>query len=132
MISLELARKLKNAGLEWEPKILDVYTEYGDGGELLTNYIKPEKDISVLNFIMKHEPDNYFCLYRLDQLLTEIERRGWRYKLASNDYGGHKYRVQLCVSNILNYNRWGDGFYANTPEDAAARALLWILEREHP
>ena len=117
LIRLELAGKLKEAGLKWEPK----------GGDW---FIRPTGEI-----VLKYStgPDSIYgskstWLPSLSQLLVEIEARGlmWSLKLLSRP----QYRVILYPKGL---SPGGDGsiiFQADTPEEAAGQALLWVLEQE--
>jgi len=124
MISLELAKKLKNAGLRWVPKRGD-WCYFEDVG-----LIQP---LLVTSYKAKHwlnDEDDIIWLPRLDQLLAEIEKRGYYPHIAKMPTGE-------CISSPYRVDE--NGYYyevvaaerkADTPEDAAGQALLWILERE--
>ena len=120
MISLETARKLKEAGLKWEPDITGGTSEgdwyYWSDGRL---DVLGHRDYHVLNHL-----ETITWAPRLDQLLAEIERRECWYSLA-RESGGDNYSLMLwkahCGIEI---------FYAATAAQAAAQALLWILEKE--
>ena len=123
MISLELAKKLKEAGLEWEPKLGDHYIipavfevglhEVMDTKQIMSYHKNPKEwEESIRGFVFAP---------RLDQLLAEIERLGWKYELR-NDEAGIDY---VCFVFSEGYNEYA---HANTPTNAAAEALLWILE----
>lgn len=111
MISLEMARKLKEAGLEWEPKKGDWYWVFG------TNSI----DLITIdrNDIV---PKSIIFLPSLDQLLAEIEKCAYEWCL---EQARDKYRLSLWFDQACVYE-----FRADTPEDAAAEALLWILSQK--
>ena len=98
MISFEKAKALKEAGLKQEPKKGDCMSS-GD-----------------------------MWLPRLDQLLAEIERRGyaWSLKLLNRP----QYRVILYPKGLAPGGNGSSIFTADTPEDAAADALLLILKQE--
>jgi len=114
MISLEMARKLKDAGLKWEPEMGDVY--YGRGTLFDWDFA-----------LLKEEQKTKGIVWapRLHQILAEIVAQGYGYNLSSPFRDG-KYDCMV----------WEDGcgprkiITANTPEQAAAEALLWILQRE--
>lgn len=59
--------------------------------------------------------------YSLSQLLAEIEGRGYLWNL---DHSTGRYLCQIGKW------KWEKCIWADTPEDAAGAALLWILERE--
>lgn len=109
-ISLEKARALRDAGLQWEPKPGDCYF---DGTEIeVIPFPDIEDDYEYVIAIM----DSHAWLPRLDQLLAEIEKRG--YYPALYCFGNGKYEIEFTT---------GLYFRGDTPEDAAADALLWIL-----
>ena len=113
MISLELAKELKAAGLEWVPVKGDfwAYRLVDNGIGVVDSTVRPGQE---------PHPNNIW-LPRLDQLLAEIEARGWWWWMSwsgkvwvgrkDNDKGGHELET-------------------DTPEDAAAKALLWILSQD--
>ena len=65
---------------------------------------------------------------RLDQLLAEIEKRGFIWALDVSATNGNK--VIGYAMNIATSLDWEDEeeFRSDSPTDAAASALLWILE----
>jgi hypothetical protein len=118
MISLELAQKLKAAGLKWEPMAGDSWT-----------YINIWDMVSVINDLYDFEcevRDNNGCLYlpSLSQLLAEIEARGYDYTLYQR-HDSNRASIVIYKIDPEVFNRW-----AVTPEEAAGLALLWILEQE--
>lgn len=130
MISLEIAKKLKEAGLEWEPKQGDFYW-----------FVTPDE--SRIGFVQNNRGAEGFkahvdrcrgivCTYvfapRLDQLLAEIEKRGFIWALDVSATNGNK--VIGYAMNIATSLDWEDEeeFRSDSPEEAAASALLWILE----
>jgi hypothetical protein len=74
---------------------------------------------------------------RLDQLLAEIEKHQYNYELTS--YPASYYEISEetypKTYDIKLYDEpdlcaeFGDGSNIFSPEEAAAQALLWILER---
>jgi len=117
MISLELAKKLKNAGLRWEPKNGDFFTT--PGTNLIQCAITPIRNI-------EYATSKVVWLPRLDQLLAEIEKRGYVYDLHFSVLSG--IRCYWCVLKQDDCCWYAKS--ADTPEDAAGQALLWILEQE--
>lgn len=109
MISFETAKALKDAGFEWGNQLGDKC--YQENRERI---FAP----------------------RLDQLLVEIEKRGYRYRLDSNpDDETNKFytpTVELLVKDKKCKFRWWVAFAdcADSPEEATAQALLWILWKE--
>lgn len=151
MISLETARKLKEAGLCWEPQAGDCFYD------ITMHYIREIKHVR------KYDPEykliytwEYFEDYlrkengfrhdkvslkdavfapRLEQLLSEIEKRGYKVRIGNTNpweiaEGYEKYTCSLLQEGTNK--RFVIVFEAgdNMIEEAAAKALLWILERE--
>ena len=119
MISLETARKLKDAGLQWEPQM---------GDFMYNNGIIDCLDFSDMSFAagyedLTHQGDVGF-IPRLDQLLAEIEKQGWTWMLYAPNNDG-KYGIDVGKGLIYHSNQT---VMADSPEEAAALALLWILE----
>ena len=109
MISFEIAKKLKAAGLKWEPKHGDCYAETNGLIDLYWSMtVKSPEDTRL-----------QIWLPRLDQLLSEIENRGYGWDLRA--IACDEYRCDLLNSHYM--------FSAMSPEKAAADALLWILEQ---
>ena len=118
MISLETAKKLRDAGLEWKPQEGD-YIRYFDGNL-----------ISILTCGDVAFEDLKDCIFapRLDQLLSEIEKRGYWWEIGHRivDVGKiHKYKIWVSKKHQNNANR---SLMSDSPEEAAAQALLWILK----
>ena len=110
MLSLETAKALREAGLKWEPVLGDLFVADYDNGLGPT----PVDVVKTNNF---GEPGpEYMWLPHLGQLRAEIEAQGYDWFLKT-DY---------CY--VVNNNNQGQGIYADTPEEAAAQALLWILK----
>jgi len=130
MVSLELAKKLKDAGLVWEPKEGDrLY--YDDKLELL-NKENLESARRLHNLTARHQEYQDMAPVfapSLSQLLAEIEGRGYRSALVSNDMAKWpaKWNCDIVKPesfiDCLVYRVWAD-----TPDDATALALLHILE----
>jgi hypothetical protein len=128
VISLEKAKKLKEAGLKWEPKTGDwFYRKDGVIGIVI--------DVSGGDWWAVFPPDGKEYAYsiaiflpRLDQLLGEIEKQGFIWVLDVSATNGNK--VIGYAMNIATSLDWEDEeeFRSDSPEEAAASALLWILE----
>lgn len=118
MISLETAKKLKEVGLEWEPKLFDVYAFTYLTNPPLVSCLWDETSLQEAKHPINR--DRTVWLPRLDQLLAEIEWRGYWWVLN---------RGKIIVGKGgIDGER--ETFYADTSEDAAGKALGWILERE--
>jgi hypothetical protein len=130
MISLETAKTLKKAGLEWEPKVGDRYLqEYCSGKEPVIGIRATDNEGYYQDTIQTQLP-------HLDQLLAEIGRRGYRYILDSNpDDETNKFfspTIKLLEKDNTCKFKWWIVFAecADSPEEATAQALLWILSQK--
>jgi hypothetical protein len=115
MISLEKARALKEAGLKWDPCRGDWYFYISR-----RQFVKYTSEADVIK--SDPESDNYTFCPRLDQLLGEIEKYTG---CALYVFGNNKYEVE-----VVDTKEWNHHFKADTPEDAAADALLWLMGQE--
>ena len=126
MISLETAKKLKEAGLEWEPQEGDAYHDSASD----TIYYSQYPPLESANYI------RFTWLARLDQLLAEIEK--WGYSWEMRTVIDESQSVRFNAKNIAywihvwktGHIEWEDGFKRafTSPSNAAASALLWIYE----
>ena len=115
MISLEMARKLRDAGLEWEPLAGDFYSWCG------RNWLVDFCQTSQAE-ILARQPDPALWLPRLDQLLAEVEKGNYEWCL---EQARDQYRLSLWFDQACVYE-----FRSDTPDDAAGQALLWILSQK--
>ncbi len=111
MLSLSKAQDMKKAGLRWTPQPGDLYSPADVPGEVF-----------VCDGNVIPSPDDVW-FPRLDQLLAEIEKRGWSWDIRI---------IKPLQGYCCEVWRIGVGNYkccdAEIPEDAAADALLlWIL-----
>ncbi len=120
MISMELAKELAKY-LPWEPKVGDLTIICGEYGEEIIEPIMP-----------KHEKDNKIVLS-----LREVGDLVWLPQLARLLY---EIKIRVIKGFSLTYNKDTDKWcykdetietYEDTPENAAARALLKIFEEKH-
>jgi len=111
MISLEKARALKDAGLQWEPKRGDWFSWR-------------ETQLIYDSYACRATAETEDCIWipDLDQLLAELRKRGIMYVLEWSG-GKHKIKISDGVWFV------GD-FEADTPEDTCADVLIWILGKE--
>lgn len=122
MIKLKTAQELKNAGLEWNMELGDFLYYEADGNWKLSIIDLGDIHDSMGAAQECCEDGQWIFVPRLDQLLAEIERRGYWWNLLKQDNG---YLV------VVGNERHTEGFApADTPEEAAAQALLWILWQE--
>ena len=139
MISLEIAKKLKEAGLKWEPKAGDwFYRKDGvrgfvtdaNMGDWWAVFPPDGKEVA---FCIE-EADRFIFAPRLDQLLAEIDTRGYCFEISNMAISSSKPRETLYSCKVFPKKRAGvdddDDFvaYDETLINAAASALLWILE----
>ena len=133
MISLKTARKLKEAGLKWEPQAGDMYhwESLTDGWEMRT--VQECEIVNALYEIIELITEGEWLFApRLDQMLAEIEKRGWEWELGIltlND--GRTYMIDVALEELIKTEseEW-KSFVADSPEEATAQALLWILKQE--
>ncbi len=130
MISLELARKLKEAGLEWEPKTGDwFYRKDGaigividvSGGDWWAIFPPDGKEVA---FCIE-EADGFIFDPRLDQLLAKIRELGYKWFTETDTE-----RYFIRVVEIKKPNNF-HVIFSDSPANAAAEALLWIYERRN-
>jgi hypothetical protein len=130
VISLSTAKKLRDAGLRWEPKEGD-YCYYDEKLDLLAgeNLASTVKLHNLITKNPEYQDMGPIWVPSLDQLLGEIEARGFRWDvskysrehLASDKDRSGAYGCQVESSTDVIE------FTADTPEEAAGRALLWVL-----
>lgn len=123
MIDLQTAQALKAAGLNCRPQIGDWYFSPFE----IINAIDFElyKRIITDDFIDEWKKESTW-LPLLDQLLVEIEKhnRIWRIESESQGYAKGRYSISTYKDGIGWQDFWGD-----SPDEAAAQALLWILQK---
>jgi len=107
MISLPLAIELEVAGLKHKPEDGDLY------------WIEEAGTICIVNSGIVPEDGDYW-LPTLDQLLAEIESRGWNWWISGCP---SRYYCQISKDSV-SWSVYG----GTTFEDAAAKALLKILK----
>lgn len=124
MLTLDLARKLRDAGLVWEPKQYDflrlTVMDKGLTICLTDDYSVKAYQKEEPNFRKKHR----LWLPSLSQLLAEIEGRGYEYRQEyKKAYGLNDYHCLISEKGKDKYFGWG----ADTHEEATGLALLHIL-----
>lgn len=121
MIRVDLAKELAKY-LTWEPKVGDLTIVYGDTGEEI---IEP--------IILRHEKEKKIVLS-----LREVGDLVWLPRLSMLLY---ELKIRSANGFSLNYKKDTDQWIyaddknetsANSPEDAAALALLNMLEKKDP
>lgn len=124
MIDYEMAEKLKEAGLKWEPQIYDFFDSdigienvdcisYNNGKPSRINHWNWDSE--------RYHRSRLVWLPRLEQILSEIEKR--EYKWTINN-GEEIFYVVLSIAGMQEL------FFDSSLEDVAAQALLWVLEQE--
>lgn len=103
MLDLDTCQKLKEAGLEWDTQLFDLYYR--------TYNQKCSSEYAKIEIIDEDELQEERCngdtfCPRLDQILTEIKKLGYDWKLVSIPF-------QIQIS-----------------DKTAADTLLWILNQE--
>ena len=119
MISVDLAKKLAKY-IPWEPKVGDLTIVFGEAGEEIIEPInlKHEKEKKIL--LSLRNVGHIVWLPRLTMLLYELKKRSetgfsLTYDRETDSWCYRDERMEICNSS---------------PEDAAARALLRLLEEE--
>ncbi|MCK9326534.1 MAG: hypothetical protein M0P69_13670 [Bacteroidales bacterium] len=129
MISLEKAKALKEAGLLWEP-CFGEWVHVDGENKMIVHVCEGEfgdyKDIRYLSPFtgIAKGLRGLECVWlpSLSQLLAEIKKQGKTVKRL----------WQIIHQEPWYINLWSmdRGFNGDTPEDAAAAALLWLLGQE--
>lgn len=119
LISVDLAKKLAKY-IPWEPKVGDLTIVFGEAGEEIIEPInlKHEKEKKIL--LSLRNVGHIVWLPRLTMLLYELKKRSEKgfsltYDRETDSWCYRDERMEICNSS---------------PEDAAARALLRLLEEE--
>jgi len=118
MISVELARELKEAGLVWKPEEGDRYYWRG-------NYRTFNASVLACDTrIVKSEPENCIWIPRADQLLATIEEHGLDYRLtASKAITGDSWLYEIRIEEVC--------YAGKIREETIAIALLWTIEHRY-
>ena len=119
MISVKLAKELAKY-FPWEPKVGDLTIVYGEGGEEIIEPIIPKHEKEKKIVLSLRDVGHLVWLPRLTMLLYELKKRsGKGFSLTYN-----KDTDKWCYK---------DDYFENcndNPEDAAATALLTLLQKE--
>ena len=118
MISRDLATELKAAGLErHNPQQRDLF------------WVKGSKLLNPMVYGFHHGIDEYedIWLPTLSDLLAEIEARGWEWELRKPGWSDTYCMALYKSKDGLETQQGTEG---DTPEEAAAKALLWVLKEE--
>lgn len=118
MISVELARQLAQY-LPWEPKVGDLTMVFGEGGDEIIEPIIPKHEREKKIVLSMRNVGDLVWLPRLKLLLYELKIRSvtgftLTYDKDSDTWTYKDDRIETCESS---------------PEDAAAKALLYLFEQ---
>ena len=125
MTSLEMAKKLKEAGLEWEPQIGDMFYWHNGkdwGIDALTSEDVNNNLDETRDFI---DEGAWIFAPCLDQLLAKIRELGYKWFVETDTE-----RYFIRVVEIKKPNNF-HVIFSDSPANAAAEALLWIYERRN-
>lgn len=119
MISVELAKELAKY-FPWEPKVGDLTIVYGESGEEIIEPIVPKHEKEKKIVLSLRNVGHLVWLPRLTMLLYELKKRASKGFSLTYD----KYTNKWCYKD--------DCFESchDSPEDAAATALLTMLQEE--
>ena len=116
MLDLETCKKLKEAGIE---------PQYQRGDWIYRKYKHGYKPHLFDDWTDDHTRDDDLWAMSLDQMLAEIKKRGYCWQLAP---GESDYCIAIMTIPEKPYSR--QEIYSDSPEEAVASALLWILSNE--
>jgi hypothetical protein len=129
MLSLEISKALKEAGLPWEYQLGDRFWSLYNIGTIRRVW----KQNMVCDLDMFEECDEDIFAPRLDQLLAEGDKAGFVIEIQTICFG-----EDLRRSHHATVKKWDlkclelchtTGF-SEDREEAAAQALLWIIKNE--
>jgi len=117
-VSLDMARKLSEAGY---PQTLRLYDSYYYYAPFENKYLpKPV----VFDFGVCSLDERDLKAPYLPDLLEWLEGRGYRWSLMLTPWG--EYLLELFRDDREFYN----GFHADTPTDTIGEAVLWVPQQE--
>lgn len=145
-VSLEMAEKLREVGLRWEPKAFDKFSHKGfrlpvwyvQDGEVIVKMalIHEGKKWIGQTFTEKIPIKECIWLPTLSDLLEWLEGQGYVVNIVQ-EYVFNDAKPHYCcniwekgIDKLGEYWREAGEFKADTREDAAAKAVLWVLEQE--
>jgi hypothetical protein len=128
-VSPELAKRLKVAGLTHTPQVGDMYLFYVPGTPSIKAHFNDCPVILDRGSCKPLEEDVW--LPTQADLQHEIEDHGygygWSIACVETKQDGERYNVYLYRTAGL----WrSQSFWASTPQDAMAQALIWTLEHQ--
>ncbi len=116
MLSIEIAKKLKDAGLKWDPKLRDPFY-YREDDDWEMDVLNKQDMQEATSEVDEYIADWVFAP-RLDQTLAYMEEQG--YKVESTQ--------DTCYIFHPEKSSYWREFLAENRINAAAEALLYILE----
>ena len=124
MLSLETAKKLKDANFPWDWQEGDVFCILNSPQ---TGILNCGNERTVRGFGLQAERWEDVCFTpRLDQLLAWIEGQGYKWDLHTFD--GY-YEIQ--ITEWVDWRKTDEQIVKHgIIEEAAAQAVLWILSQE--
>ena len=139
MITTELARKLRDAGLKWEPQEGDQYTFEPQTVQPLVKRPNQSRFLTITadRYSLdnpcavrryRFPPPHSIWLPRQEQLLAEISRRS--VEVVCEPAGTEKQGEFRCT--VGTTGQPPRSFWGATPEEAAGQALLWIISSRKP
>lgn len=123
-VSLELARKLKEAGLQHQITYGDWYLAW-----LPTEEIYLQKPV-LYDYTACGPYEEDIWLPTLADLLEWLEWRGYEWTMYTTEYSDDGINYKRGYAFQLEQTCLTEPFVANTYEDTAAQAILWVLEQE--
>lgn len=132
MIGVELAGKLKEARLAWEPKEGDWLLLWQPGIGMEEGFYYENARLREVDCENEHKvTEKDVWLPSLSDMLAELESRGYYWEMyCRTTLDGDGYEIQIMRLEEWNENGSSGNKSADTPEDAAAEVLLWVLERD--
>lgn len=119
MINVDLAKELAKY-LPWEPKVGDLTIVYGDGVDEIIEPIMPKHEKEKKIVLSLRNVGHLVWLPRLTMLLYELKKRSNKGFSLTYDKDTDKWYYKDDCFESCNDN----------PEDAAATALLKLLQKE--
>ena len=135
MLSIELAKKLKDAGLPWEPALGDLF--YWDDYDHWERDVLKEHDIQEATSGISECTADWIFAPRLEQLLNAIDKCGYMWKLRTFLTGNSPpaprlpgYLIEAWEGEYPDIRCTVLGTGEAKLAEVVARALLIILNRE--
>jgi len=124
MISIDKAKRLKELGLEWNPKRGDWHKADYWPNPILFVIDTLRLDDKEIECVIENVKNNTW-LPILIQMLDEIKEYNWNYAL----YSENEIEIETRIEHVLIIDRHRN-FKGNIIEDVIADALIYILGKE--